>query len=197
MTDASIMSKGKIQQAQAEYAKKGADSIEQDYRDLVRVIKDSHVNVAIPNNNYLHGLYLTDLMFQNSKKKIRILSGPGKDGWLDVLKDSLEQALRRTREAKDALLAIFLADEAPSAFIDLNNKYKDSVKYVLAKAQKPFPHFIVCDSRMVRAEDLHEELRADMDTTAVTAQVYLDNPTRAKVMEDYFDELWRYLEKDR
>lgn len=192
MTDIRRMSQMKIKDAKENYRKAGFDSIEPDYISLVNTWKTLCLTEPIPNSDYLHGLYLMDLILRQTKQTIRMLNGPGKDGWLDVLKDTFEQAIIRIKAANGFLKAIFLADEAPELIVEWQKKYPDCVKYKLAKFidASQLRHFISCDGLMLRLEHPHEELTPDSDTNIITADMYFRNQVKAEAMESYFDNLW-------
>ncbi len=182
----------KIKDAQEIYRKGGFSSIEPDYIKLVNTWKTLRLTEPIPNSDYLHGLYLMDLILQQTKRNVRMINGPGKDGWLDVLKDTFEQAIIRIKAANSFLKAIFFADEAPEPMVEWQRKYPDCVEYKLAKFidASQLRHFVSCDGLMLRLEHPHEELTPDSNSDIITADMYLLNKVKARAMENYFDNLW-------
>ena len=184
----------RIGEAQQEYGKSGPECIDRDYRDLVQIFIKYRLKEEIPNSNYLHFLYLTDLMFQNSTRRIWMLNGPGKEGWLDILKQNLDDAIGRIKKAKGTLRAVFLSEKLPQTIVDLQSKYGNTVvQLATAKGSPGLGHFIVCDDRMLRLEQPHEELTPDMDSDKIVASVYLNNPFKTEAVANYFSSIWEAL----
>lgn len=186
----------KIADIEELYARGGFNEVKKDYRDLVDAFRHLRCREPIPNSDYLHGLYLTDLMFRSTSENIRILSGMGESNWLRVLRDSLTKALERIKTKKGFLKAIFVGTGAPSkAILYLQNKFgTDTVKFITATAPEPVEHFIACDSHMLRLEKAHPPITGDMDSSKIIASVYLYNPARAKAKEEQFELIWKDLE---
>lgn len=185
-----------IQEVDELYRNNGAEQVEQDYRDLVSTFRQLKLKEAIPNTDYLHGLYLIDLMFRNTSHHVRMLNGIGESNWLDVLKDTLVKTLTRIKEKGGFLKAIFVGEgEAPNAIFSLQEKFGDkTVKFITAKASRPVKHFIACDSRMLRLESTHDPITPEMESDSIKAAVYLNNLGRTKTIEEEFDDIWNYLQ---
>lgn len=187
----------KIGEVEKLYEEKGAEEVDQDYRDLVDAFRRLELKEPIPNSDYLHGLYLTDLMFKTTNRSIRILSGTGQSNWLEVLRDSLSKAVARIKARGQFLKAIFVGEGGPpKGILKLQEMFgTETVQFVIAKTSKPFNHFIACDSRKLRLEDIHEPITPQMDSSEIVASVYLNNPAKTKSKEEDFDYIWDYLEK--
>lgn len=187
----------KIREVKQRYTEEGANAVEQDYRSIVSVFHENKIRKAIPNSDYLHMLYLNELMFNLSRRSVRMLCGDCKDGWMGVLRDSLDSLVTRIKVAqKGVFRVIILGDTVPMALVDLKKKHCGLVQYILAQATEKMRHFIVCDGRMVRWEDPHEPLTEEDDSACLTASVYLNNPIKASTMENYFDRLWGSINRD-
>lgn len=186
-----------IEKVEELYRKNGANEVDQDYRDLVSTFRRLRLKVPIPNTDYLHGLYLIDLVFQNTNRNIRMLNGIGESSWLDVLKDSLVKTLGRIKERGGCLKAIFIGEgQPPDIFFQLRERFgKDVVKYIVARANRSPRHFIACDGRMLRLEEFHELITQKTPSDKIIADVYLNNPNRTKLKEKEFDEMWDYLKE--
>jgi hypothetical protein len=184
-----------IREVEQLYAEKGPLDLERDYRDLVATIQRLEIKAPIPNSDYFHGLFLTDLMFGGSSRSIRMLNGIGESNWLQVLRANLEKALGRIKERKGCLKAIFVGGgEAPSAIVHLRDRFgAETVKYMTATTAKPVRHFIACDSRMLRLEEIHDPLTSDTESDCIRATVYLSNPEKTKAVEEEFDVIWDRL----
>jgi hypothetical protein len=187
----------KIQDIEALYAEKGPDGVEQDYRDLVDTFCRLESKEPIPNSDYLHGLYLTDLMLRTTNSSIRILSGIGESNWLGVLRDSLFKALTRIKAKGNCLKAIFVGQgNLPESIVMIRSDFGDeTVKVMTAKPSQPVEHLIACDSRMLRLEKIHAPITPQTDSSEIIASVYLNNPARTRTKEEEFDYIWDYLEK--
>jgi hypothetical protein len=140
------------------------------------------------NHDYFDALSFTDLMFSKTKNTARILSGPGLDGFIDVLEDSFKKMLERTKRVR----AIILSSAKPQKIKKLEEKY-DNFETQLGKAKGEVSHFIACDSRMLRMETPHEKLTEETPADVINADVYFSNEKRAKMTEERFDHIWHYL----
>jgi len=186
-----------IQEVVEKYKAEGHNFIEEDYRDIVEVIRQNRLDFEIPNSNYSHFLYLTELMFQGTSKNICMLNGmrTGCD-WLDVLQGSLTGAIERIKNNGGSLRAIFVGEsDAPQSIVDLHDKFRDTVQFITATATKPIKHFIACDNHMLRDEELHKPITPEMDSREIKATVYLDNPAETRIVIEKFDTFWNYLQK--
>ncbi len=185
----------KIIEVERLYLEKGYNQVDPDYRALVDIFRKLNAKEPIPNSDYLHGLYLNDLMFRGTSHHIRMLNGTGESNWLDVLKDSISKALARIKERNGFLKAIFVGGgETPDAIRKLQQKFGDqTVKFMMARTSEPVRHFIACDSSMLRLEDVHRPITQEMMSNSIKASVYLNNPGKTKTMEDEFDYIWDYL----
>ena len=180
----------KISDAIEIYKNKQLDCVDEDYKELVRLVRESRIKDPIKNSNYSHALYLTDLMFGCTTESLRIFCGNGGDGFLTALKDSFEKAVKRVIKNGGTVKIILLADSAPDILKELKSKYKEKFQYALANAKGLLNHYIVCDSRLLRYEEKHEPITKDSEVDLIKANVYFNNPSIAKMMEDGFDTIW-------
>ena len=178
------------------YKATGVESIGKDYRDIVDIVhNEGYLDTEIPNNDFSHALYLTDLMFQDTSKSIRMLNGISEGcDWLEALRGNLVAALKRIQRSGGFLRAIFVGEGgAPDSIIELRNEFKGTVQFVTATSPKPTKHFIICDDYMLRSEELHDPVTPDTASDNIHASVYLNSPLRAKEKAREFDEIWDYL----
>lgn len=186
-----------IQEVIDSYKAEGAESIDKDYRDIVDIIRKARYDMEIPNNDYSHALWLSNLMFQGTSKNIRMLNGisSGCDCF-DVLKDSLTIALQRIKRSGGYLKAIFVGEgNVPESIVQLRKEFGDTVQFVTATASKPIKHFIACDDNKLRLEELHDRITPDMDSNQIKASVYLNSLARTRETIKEFDAIWDYLNK--
>jgi hypothetical protein len=184
-----------IQEVIDSYKAEGAEFIDKDYRDIVDIIRKARYDMEIPNNDYSHALWLSNLMFQSTSKNIRMLNGisSGCDCF-EVLKDSLAIALQRIKRCDGYLKAIFVGEgDVPSSIVQLREEFGDTVQFVTATAGKPIKHFIACDDNKVRLEELHDPITPDMDSDQIKASVYLNSPARTRETIKEFNTIWDYL----
>lgn len=184
-----------IQEVINDYKAEGAESIDKDYRDIVDIIRKGRYDIEIPNNDYSHALWLSDLMFQGTSKNIRMLNGisSGCDCF-EVLKDSLTIALQRITRGSGYLKAIFVGEgNIPGSIAQLREEFGDTVQFITATASKPIKHFITCDDNKVRLEELHDRITPDMNSDQIKASVYLNSPARTREAIKKFDTIWSYL----
>jgi len=184
-----------IRQVESLYAKKGKNEIRTDYRAIVDTFRKLKRQEPIPNDDYLHGLYLTDLMLASTRKHIRMLTGTGESNWLAVLEPTLVKTLARITEAKGFFKAIFVGEgKLPAAIHMLSKQFGETIQVQKAQAEAPIRHFIACDSYMLRLESVHPPITPDMDSSMIKGDVYFSNVAKTKSKEEEFDFIWSYLE---
>ena len=184
-----------IQEVIDDYKAEGAESIDKDYRDIVDIIRKGRYDIEIPNNDYSHALWLSNLMFQGTSKNIRMLNGisSGCDCF-EVLKDSLAIALQRIERCGGYLKAIFVGEgDIPGSIVQLREEFGDTIQFITATTSKPIKHFIACDDNKVRLEELHDRITPDMESDQIKASVYLNSPARTRETIEKFDTIWDYL----
>lgn len=187
-----------IGEIKEKYLSEKEEALEQDYRDLVDLFQKHFPKDGIPNSDYLHALYLTDLMFQGTTRNICMFNGSGKDGWLDVLKDTLRNTIHRIKENRGLMRAVFIGKKVPQAIVDLAEEFgEETVRYTTLDSDVPLKHFITCDGSMLRMEEVHEPLTSDMQGDTIKAQVYLSNTAMTNTVDKYFDSIWGSLHKNR
>jgi len=179
-----------IQQAQSFYAHAGNYRI---FRDLLQRTVSSPTRIEFDNDSYLDALFLTELMFDRTRREMRILSGPAGDGFLSTLAAPFEVALQRVSEAKGFIRIILLSKEVPPFLEEIRKRFADVLFISLAQAANPVKHFIVCDSQIARLEEEHGELKPDTLASEIKAKVYLNAPEKAVWLEKFFDSVWAKL----
>lgn len=186
-----------IQEVIDSYKAEGEKSVDKDYRDIVEVIRRLRLDLEIPNSDFSHALYLAELMFQGTSKNIRMLNGMSIEcDWLDVLKGSLNGAVTRMKNSGGFLKAIFVGEGGAPQFIeDLHQKFSDTVQFITATAVKPIKHFIICDDKMFRDEEIHKPITPDMNSNEIKAKVYLNNRLETRIAIEKFDSIWNSLMK--
>lgn len=183
-----------VPEAQREYQRRGEAMIHPGYRTLIESLLKSGFEGPIPNKSYLDALFLTEFMFNQVERSFMMLSGAGADGFLSTLRDPFEEMLSRLAVSGGEARVIVLSESLPTCLQEMELRHGNILKFVLARALSgPIAHFFVCDSRMVRREDIHEPISDDTPITAITATVYLNNKVEAKRAEDLFTALWNRL----
>ena len=186
----------KIGQIERLYAKNGINEIRTDYRAIVETLRRLKRQEPIRNDDYLHGLYLTDLMFASTRQHIRMLTGTGESNWLALLEPTLVKTLARMREARGFLKAIFVGEgKLPLGIHGLREQFGELIQIQKARAESPIRHFITCDSYMLRLESVHPPITPDMDSDLIKADVYFNNVAKTRTTEKEFDRIWAYLER--
>ena len=184
-----------IADAIARYTAQGTDTISPAFQSLVNRMIDSNEQTEFANDSYLDALYLTDVMFGRSKATIRLLTGPGLDQFLTAIKESFLGALKRFKIGGGVINIILLHTELPAWLEQIKTEYESVLGICLAYSTKPIKHFIVCDSKMARLEEIHPPITPDSLATEIKARVYFNEPEKATVFEQRFDAIWGLVEK--
>ena len=189
-----------IKEVLEKYKANGAESVDEDYRAIVEVVRKTRHDMEIPNNDYSHALWLSDLMFQGTSNDMRMLNGTssgGFDCFFGVLKNSLTIALKRIQRSGGHLKAIFVGEgKAPESLTQLRKVFGDTVQFITATTDKPIKHFIACDDNKLRLEELHDPITREMKSDEIKASVYMNSPARTKETIKEFDAIWSYLNSD-
>ena len=180
-----------IREAKEKYRQEKEKCIDPEFRSMAEVLVDARIetNQPIKNSNYLHALYLTELMFEHTGKSINILSGAGLDGFLESIQESFIDAIKRISNAGGKVRMILLGHEAPPFINQLKAKYKSSfdIWHATEAEGQHVRHFIVCDRNKVRVEDIHNELTDSSDINDIRADVFMNNRSMAKVFNTFFN----------
>jgi hypothetical protein len=179
-----------IQEARARYAKDGRDAVYPGYRSVIKSLVGDGYSGQFRNDSYADALFLTDIMFEHADKAVRMLTGGGGDGFIETLAARFEEMLERLQRVGGEVRIIMLSTEIPKFLQQLSERFASTLRIARAKASDKMKHFIVCDTHMVRLEELHDELTPATPASAIKANVTFNDRVQAKVAEDYFDTLW-------
>ncbi len=176
-----------------QYAKNGEQSIHKGYRDVIKMLVDSGYDKPIKNDSYEDALFLSDIMFENSQKSVKIFTGGGIEEFIEVLNDQFKKMLHRIKLNNGSVKVVTLGGVIPNALKQLVVEYKETLQVVAAKAKEgtEVRHFIVCDEKMIRSEEPHGPLTKDSPASDIKAEVYFDNPSKGKFFSDMFDAIWK------
>ena len=177
------------------YAATGKESVSPGFREIINQMIDNNIKTEFKNDSYLDALYLTDVMFSRSQKSIRLLTGPGADSFLFTLKDSFIGALQRLAKVNGTVKIVLLDGKMPVWLEPLQKQHKNVLEVFRATANEPIKHFIVCDARMARLEEIHGQISKESNASEIKASVYFNQPIMAKVLEDHFDSIWEEVGK--
>jgi len=182
-----------IKDARALYVKHGKEFYA-DAQHLFDFFKKSKCNEGLANDNYLHALGLTELMFGNIQRSLKMLAGSGADSFIETLSNTFKTMLTRIRSNFGKAQIIVAGPNKPVGLSVLEDEYKDVLEVISAQPKKAeIGHFIVGDSLIVREEEPHKVLSESDPADIIRATVYLNNPVRAKTIEEHFDSIWNFL----
>jgi len=184
-----------VAQAISLYTESGRSAVSPALREIVRQMIDKNIKTEFSNDSYYDALYLTDVMFGRAEANVRLLTGPGADGFLLALQKSFIAMLDRLQATRGSVRIILLSSELPEWLGQVAKKYVGTLEIFLAHSVTPIKHFIVCDSRMARLEELHDLITPESKADEIKASVYFNEPTKTKVFEQHFDSIWTSLAK--
>lgn len=173
------------------YQANGGGSASPALREVINQLIDGNVKTEFENDSYLDALTLTDVMFHRSNTSVRLLTGPGLDGFLGVLEKTFIDLLERLKKTGGFVRILLLSKDVPQWLSDLAKQYERTLTIHRALPIKPMPHFIVCDSKMSRQEEVHGPISDASDATAIKARVSFNEASKAEVLENYFDLMWK------
>lgn len=177
-------------------------------------LDNANTDKFITVDTFLHALFLTELMLDHTNYSLRIFSGHNIAEVLIVLEDAFLNACKNiaSHEGKVRIITAvnaqtyektraklkMVADNVRQQIKDKLNQEIDlwCTCYVLEpdEVMSP-PHFIVCDSKMLKIEANHLPLPKDSDIPGILSQFYFNDGTKTRTMEKEFDNLYTSLTK--
>lgn len=154
------------------------------------VIKEG-ATLKLKNDCYPDALEYTETMLFHTKESINILTGGGCGGFYATLIQPVTNALERIKAASGSARMIVVSNAIPEWLAVLAQEFRGTFELAQMETSSPISHFIVCDSKIVRAEEPHGELTADTLADTIKAEVIFNEPNKGKELEGRFVELWR------
>jgi len=182
-----------IKETIEKYRAEGKESVSPTLRALVDQMVATGARTEFKNDSYADALFLTDTMFEQSHACVRILTGVGGGEFLRALKKSFTAALERLKTVGGEARVVILDTPKIDDWLEGMRTRFSTLKIFRAKATGSIKHFIVCDSRMARLEDVHPAITPETPVEDIKANVFFNEPTKAKVYEDYFDSIWKIV----
>lgn len=177
-------------------------------------LDNATANEFVKIDTFIHALLLTDLMFSKTNYNLRIFSGHNiaevlialENSFLNVCENiaSHEGKVRiitainpQTYEKTRAKLKM-VADNVRQQIRDKINREIDlwcTCYFMEPDEVMSPPHFIACDSKMLKIEDSHLPLTKDSDIPGILSQFYFNDADKSKLFEKRFDDLYNSLIK--
>lgn len=174
-----------------------SDELCPDFDAMIEWNKKDDPESPLSNNNYCHALFFTDYMFRDTFRHIRMLSGGNADGFLNILTNSFENALKRITTNKGFARVILITEELPAALMRMAEKYPVLKLIPVTVTEKAkVSHRIICDDNKLREEQYHNKLTDDSSVNEVVADVYFNSSIKAQLATENFDKLWDSLSGD-
>jgi hypothetical protein len=183
-----------IEDAIALYKSRSAET--ESYRELISLLINAGISHPFRNSSYFHALVLTEEMLAHTNHNIRILTGNACGRFYATLIDHLTATLQRISEQGGSAKMIVCAEECPRWLYKLSQEFSGTFEIALGDINAKMPHFIVCDSQIVRCEEPHGELGSDTDANHVKAEVIFDARDKGTELEQSFDSLWETANKN-
>lgn len=166
----------------------------------------------VSNDTYFHALFLSEIMFLNTKESLRILSGGDIVRFLRTLHDSfitccrevaknsgvikivaLSPTMEQFEKCKSELQAFFkeIKEKCPSIAGKIFGVLKilptEMANSVLNGTNTTLSHYIVSDSKMLRIESPHGVLTEKHPASSIKAKIFFNTPDMAIDIENSFD----------
>ncbi|HTX20584.1 MAG TPA: hypothetical protein VMD27_01815 [Candidatus Aquilonibacter sp.] len=197
-TQATIENRGQqpkmtIAQAISNYKAKAANQ-SHCLNDVVGAVIEKGETIKLENDCYPDALDYTETMLFHTHKSINIVTGRGCGGFYAALLGHLTNALQRVQNAKGSARMIVTASDYPEWLVALAHEFTGIFTLARLKAKERLQHFIVCDSKIVRLEQLHDELGPESPADAIKAEVVFNEPKMGGELEARFEEFWKQSE---
>jgi len=170
------------------------------YRDELTIVEryrrlgDTSV---IPNSTYFHALILSEQIFRNVRRELRIIGGAFLGQFLETIQTSFEGAIKRIQDAgartETFARVIVFDDHRPPVLEELMTRYPNALDVAMSRPWPGARHLIVGDDSMARREAKHRVLDSEALAGEIQANVYLCNTAIAGVLSSQFDDSWAGL----
>ena len=166
----------------------------------------------VSNDTYFHALFLSEIMFSNAEKSLRILSGCDVVRFLETLRSAFINCCRKIANnggtvsivaltpskyhfetCKNNLQRFFNEVKRDCPSIDgkiqglLKVLPKEMADSVINGTNNTLSHYIVADSKMVRIESPHGILEKENPASSIKAKVFFNAPNLAGDIANSFD----------
>lgn len=209
----SSLSVGDINYIMENYAllKRGfiGEALEAKYRNAAEVATPSDY---IPNDTCLHALLLSEIMFDKTENSIRIFSGSNIAKFLSTIRESFKKACENivSHNGKVRIITAVSHENATDTRAELK-AFADDIREEIKKkflreidfwctcykadinTLATLPHYIACDSKMLRLEAAHAPLTGKENARVIKANVYFNSPHTTKTFEAYFDKIYHNI----
>lgn len=184
-------------------------ALEAEYRNAAEAATPADF---IQNDTCLHALLLSEIMFDRTENSIRIFSGSNVAKFLSTIKDSFRKACENivSHNGKVRIITTVSHKNAANtrtelkAFADgIRKGIKDKFQREIdlwcacyradAKELAALPHYIACDSKMLRLEAAHAPLTGKENAGVIKANVYFNSPRTTEKFEAYFDKIYNNI----
>jgi len=162
------------------------------YRNVADYCREHQISAPLPNDNFVHALTLTDLMFDKCQRSLRMLTGGHGDGFIGCLKDTFVKMLHRLKKNSGVAQILVLNGGSESKLLDsLAAEFPGTLKIAKGRiVSGAVSHCIVADNEMVRDEQPHEPLAELTSANVIKANVYFHSPGMADLFSKRFDAIW-------
>ena len=164
------------------------------------------------NDTYFHALFLSEIMFSNTQKSLRILSGCDIVKFLRTLHDSFIACCKEIAK-NNGIIRIVALTPSPEIFENCKAELREFFKEireecpsidgkifgrlkilpseianeVLNGTNTTFSHYMVSDSKMLRIESPHGVLAESHPASSIKAKVFFNAPNAATDVANSFD----------
>lgn len=163
-------------------------------KDMVGAVLEKGETIKLENDCYPDALEYTEAMLFHTKKSINILTGCGCGGFYATLLAHLTSALQRVHDANGSARMIVMGANYPEWLLALAHEFSGTFALARLNTDQKLQHFIVCDSKIVRLEQLHGKLSPESPADAIKAEVVFNEPKMGANLENRFDEIWNQSE---
>ncbi len=187
--------KGKtVGEAIATYKQEGKEGVSLALRAIINDWIEKNTKTEFENDCYRDALFLTQVMFERAEHTVRIVTGPGFDHFLEALEKPFLDMLNRLAKNEGFVRIVLLSPILPQGMTDLCQKFSKTLAICRAESKEEIKHFIVCDSKMARLEEVHAQITDASLETEIKARVYFNDPVKTEVFASYFDKIWSVVQ---
>lgn len=167
--------------------------------------ENDKVGGFVKNDTYFHALFLTEMMFQKTSESLFIFCGRDVARFINTIKGAFLGCCERIMENNGPVRIVSQVfnpsdeENALNALKSLANEVRSKYEKIDLKGMvirdnndEKLNHFIVCDSKMLRIEELHDPLNDDSSAGDISAKVYFDNVGLATEYETSFKNDYKF-----
>lgn len=166
------------------------EEIDKEYVNIVNEAIQNDLNLDISNSTLNHAVFLAKKLISLSRSDIKIITGELNSPYYEEIRTELEEAASNLSKVKGKINILIWnkLESGNENFIQLQEKYRDTVEIKYANREDNINHFLVSDSKRYRFEELHSA--KDLRDQNIKGKANFNNRETAESLNQSFESIW-------